>query len=44
MVFTSFVPSVYWRSHLHIELKHGFESGHVTWVMSNENGKWMIGW
>jgi len=38
MVFTSFVPSVYWRFHLYIELKHGFDWGCVTWAVSNEIG------
>ena len=36
MLFTSFVLSAYWRSYLHIELKHGFDWGRVTGVMSNE--------
>jgi len=36
MFFMSFAPSTYWRSHLHIEPKHGFDWGCVTGVMSNE--------
>jgi len=37
-LFTSIAPSAYWRSHLHIEPKHGFDWGCVTGVMSNEIG------
>jgi len=36
MFFTTFAPSAYWCSHPHIEPKHGFDWGHVTWIMSNE--------
>jgi len=36
MLFTSFAPSAFWRSHLHIKPKHGFDWGRITGVMSNE--------
>jgi len=38
MLFTSFAPSAYRRSHPQIEPKHGFDWGRVTGVMSNEIG------
>jgi len=38
MLFTSFAPSAYWRSHPHIEPKHGFDWERVTRAMSNGIG------
>jgi len=34
--FMFFMSFTYWRSHLHIETKHGFDWGRVTGIMSNE--------